>query len=727
LLLALCATLVIVMAADPSPSASPPPPAAAAKPAAAASAAPAPAKLAYPEARKDAVVDDYFGTKVPDPYRWLEDDNSQETAAWVKAQNTVTEAFLSAIPEREAIKARLTKLWNYERFSSPWKRGKSYFYLRNSGLQNQSVLYVTDAPEKDGRVLLDPNGLSADGTVALARMSSSEDGKLLAYAVAEAGSDWHVWRVREVATGKDRADEIRWAKFGDAAWKKDGSGFFYSRFDEPKAGEEKKGETKNQKVFFHALGTTQDKDLLVYARPDHPDWYLYAGTTDDGRWLVIYAAQGTNPENGVFLLDLAKKGAKPEPFLDKMDAAYEVVDNDGDTFYVKTDKDAPRAKLVAVGRGKTAPAQWREIIPEAKGKDVLESVSLLQDRFFAVWMRDAKSAVEVFDLKGKKIDEIALPSLGTATGFGGKRTETETFFLHSGFLAPTSIWRVGVKDLKVKPFRAVKVDFDPEAFESRQVFYASKDGTQIPMFLMHKKGLVLDGQNPTLLYGYGGFKASMTPSFSPTRIAWLERGGVYAMANLRGGGEYGQAWHDAGRLANKQNCFDDFVAAAEWLVANKITSPQKLAINGASNGGLLVGAVMTQHPELFAAAVPEVGVLDMLRFHKFTVGWGWKSDYGSSETKEGFETLMKYSPLHNLKPGTRYPPTLVMTADHDDRVVPAHSFKFIAALQADQGGSAPVLARIEVRAGHGMGTPTQKIIEGRTDLLAFLVRVLGVK
>ncbi|MGC4115828.1 MAG: prolyl oligopeptidase family serine peptidase [Myxococcales bacterium] len=705
MILALVATLGITMAAEPSTA--------------------APAKLAYPETRKDSVVDDYFGTKVSDPYRWLEDDNSQETAAWVKSQNQVTEAYLAAIPERAAIKERLTRLWNYERFSSPWKRGKSYFYQRNSGLQNQSVLYVTDAPEKEGRVLLDPNTLSADGTVALGGLSCSEDGKLLAYAVAEAGSDWQVWKVRDVATGKDRDDEVRWAKFGGAAWKKDGSGFFYSRFDEPKAGEEKKGETKNQKVFFHALGTKQDQDVLVYARPDHPDWYLYAGTTDDGRWLIIYAAQGTNPENAVFLLDLAKKGAKPEPFLDRFDASYDVIDNDGETFYVRADKDAPRGKLVAIKRGQAQPAQWKEIIPEAKGKDVLESASLLQDRFFVVWMRDAKNEVEVFDLKGKKVADLPMPSIGTVGGFGGKRTDSETFFAHSGFLAPTSIWRLGVKDLKAKPFRSAKVDFDPEAFESRQVFFASKDGTQIPMFLMHKKGLALDGKNPTLLYGYGGFKASMTPSFSPTRIAWLERGGVYAIANLRGGGEYGQAWHDAGRLASKQNCFDDYIAAAQWLIDNKITSPEKLAVNGASNGGLLVGAVMTQRPELFAAAVPEVGVMDMLRFHKFTVGWGWKSDYGSSETKEGFESLMKYSPLHNLKPGTRYPATLVMTADHDDRVVPAHSFKYVAALQAAQAGAAPVIARIEVRAGHGSGTPTQKIIEGRSDMLAFLVKVLG--
>ncbi|MBI5547570.1 MAG: S9 family peptidase [Deltaproteobacteria bacterium] len=683
------------------------------------------ARLVYPATRMADVADDYFGTKVPDPYRWLEDDNSTETAAWVKAQNAVTDAFLASIPEREAIRARLTKLWDYERFGSPWKRGKHYFYLRNSGLQNQSVLYVTDAPEKEGRVLLDPNTLSADGTVALAGLSSSEDGRLLAYALAEAGSDWHAWRVREVATGKDRPDLVRWAKFGGASWKKDGSGFFYSRFDEPKPGEEKKGATQNQKVFFHALGTPQEQDVLIYARPDHPDWYLFAGVTDDGRWLVINAAQGTNPENAVFLLDLAKRGAKPEPLLDRMDASYEVVGNDGDTFYVKADLRAPRGRLVAIRRGATEPGTWREIIPEAQGKDVLQQVSLLGDRFFAVWMRDAKSAVEAFDLAGKRVAEIALPSIGTAAGFGGRRTDRETFFVHTGFTAPASIWRVRVKDLSVKPFRASKVDFDPEAYEARQVFFASKDGTQIPMFLLHKKGLVLDGRNPTILYGYGGFKSAITPSFNPTRIAWLEGGGVYALANLRGGGEYGQAWHDAGRLANKQNVFDDFVAAAEWLIAQRYTSPEKLAINGASNGGLLVGAVMTQRPELFAAAVPEVGVMDMLRFHLFTVGWGWKSDYGSSETKEGFQNLMRYSPLHSLKAGTRYPATLVMTADHDDRVVPAHSFKFTAALQAAQAGPAPVLARIQVRAGHGAGTPVQKTIEERTDMLAFLARVLG--
>ena len=683
--------------------------------------------LAYPPTRKGEVVEDYFGTRVPDPYRWLEDDNSPETKAWVEAQNKVTFAYLAQIPERGRIRDRITKLWDFEKFSAPFKRGKRYFYSYNTGLQNQSVLFVTEDPKTQGRVLLDPNGLSKDGTVALSGLSLTEDGRLMAYSISVAGSDWQTWKVRDVATGQDLPDEIRWSKASGASWLKDGSGFFYSRYEAPKEGGALTGVNNNHMLCFHALGTPQSADRLVYQRPDQPEWYLGGTVTDDGRWLVISCGKGTNPETSLYLQDLTKPGSPVEPFLDRMDATYNIVDNEGDRFFVSTNQGAPRNRLVAIRKGQTEPSAWTEIIPQAKGKDVLESVSLVGGRFIATWMRDAHSAIEFYDLKGRKTGALALPALGTAGGFGGRREDRETFYTFGSFTYPGTIYRLDLKTGKSTVFRAPKVAFKPADYEVKQVFYPSRDGTKIPMFLVHKKGLKLDGQNPTLLYGYGGFNVSLTPAFSVSRMVWLEMGGVYAMANLRGGGEYGLDWYDGGRKDKKQNVFDDFIAAAEWLIAHKVTSTPKLAINGGSNGGLLVGACLTQRPDLFGAAVPEVGVMDMLRFHKFTLGWGWKSDYGSSETKEGFDTLMKYSPLHTIKAGTAYPPTLVTTGDHDDRVVPAHSHKFIATLQAAQAGPAPVLTRIETSAGHGAGKPTAKAIDERADVLAFLVKNLHMK
>ncbi|WP_243383187.1 prolyl oligopeptidase family serine peptidase [Geothrix alkalitolerans] len=683
--------------------------------------------LTYPPTRKGDVVDDFFGTKVADPYRWLEDDNSAETKAWVEAQNKVTFAYLAQIPQRATIRERMTRLWDFEKFSAPFKRGGRYFYSYNTGLQNQSVLYVTEDPKAKGRVLLDPNTLSKDGTVALSGASFTEDGGLMAYSVSVAGSDWQTWKVRDVATGKDLSDEIRWSKASGASWLKDGTGFFYSRYEAPKEGGALTGVNNNHLLYFHKLGTPQSEDALIYQRPDQPEWYLGGTVTDDGRWLVITGNKGTNPETSVFLKDLTKPGSPVEPFLDRMDASYGVVDNEGDRFFVVTNQGAPRNRLVAIRKGQTEPANWTEIIPQAKGRDVLESVSLVGNRFIATWMRDAHSAVEFYDMKGKKAGALALPTLGTVTGFSGRRQDTETFYTFGSFAYPGTIYRLDLKTARSTVFRAPKVAFKPADYEVEQVFYPSKDGTKIPMFLVHKKGIKLDGQNPTLLYGYGGFNVSLTPAFSVSRMVWLGMGGVYAMPNLRGGGEYGLEWYDAGRKDKKQNVFDDFIAAAEWLIAHKITSTPKLAINGGSNGGLLVGACLTQRPDLFGAAVPEVGVMDMLRFHKFTLGWGWKSDYGSSETKEGFETLMKYSPLHTIKPGTKYPPTLITTGDHDDRVVPAHSHKFTATLQAAQAGPAPILTRIETSAGHGAGKPTAKVIEERADVLAFLVKNLGMK
>ena len=681
--------------------------------------------LKYPETRRDAVVDDYFGTKVPDPYRWLEDDNAPDTKAWVAAQNKVTHAYLDAIPERGAIKARLTKLWNYERFGVPFKRGTHYFYNRNDGLQNQAVLFVTENLKENGRILLDPNTLSKDGTIALSSISASEDGKLLAYGISVGGSDWVTWKVRDVASGKDLDDEIKWSKFSGASWMKDGSGFYYSAYAAPATGEAMKGVNKNQKVFFHKIGTVQSQDQLIYERPDHPDWGLGAQVTEDGRWLLVHQSEGTENKNRIFLRDLSKAGSAIEPFLDHFDADYNVVGNDGDLFYVSTDKDAPRHKLVAIKRDKPESKDWKTLI--AQGKDVLQAVDLIDNRLIVVWMHDANEKVEIFSLEGKKQRDITLPTLGTVGGFSGRRHDKEGFYAFTSFTYPSTVYRFDFTTGKSSVFKRPKVDFKPDDFETKQVFFKSKDGTNIPMFLVSKKGLKLDGQNPALLYGYGGFDISLTPSFGVQTLTWLEMGGIYALANLRGGGEYGSEWHDAGRLKQKQNVFDDFIYAAEWLIQKKYTSTPKLAIRGGSNGGLLVGACMTQRPDLFGACLAHVGVMDMLRFHKFTIGWAWKSDYGSSETKDDFDTLIKYSPLQNLKPGVKYPPTLVFTGDHDDRVVPAHSFKFAAQLQAVQSGPAPALIRIETNAGHGAGKPTAKLIDEAADEWAFAVSALGMK
>jgi prolyl oligopeptidase len=683
--------------------------------------------ITYPTTKKGDVVEVLHGRSIADPYRWLEDPNSAETVAWVEAQNKVTFGHLEKIERRTAIRERLTKLWNYERFGVPSRHGSWTIFSKNDGLQNQAVIYKATSLTATPEVLLDPNTLSTDGTVALSGLSFSEDGKYAAYATSASGSDWMEWKVREVATGKDLSDHIKWSKFSGAAWKKDGSGFYYSAYDAPReAGEAYKAVNKNQKVYFHRVGTAQDKDELVYERPDQPDWGFGADVTDDGRFLLIYQSEGTNRENRVFVRDLTDAAGKIEPFLDKFDASYNVIGNDGATFHVVTDKDAPRYRVVSIERGKADPAAWKTLIPQPANRDVLSSASIIADRFVTVWRTDAHEKLKLFALDGKMESEIPLPALGSVAGISGKRADKDVFYAFTSFTYPSTTFRYDFATKVSTVFKQPKVDFDPNAFETKQVFYASKDGTKIPMFIVHKKGLVLDGSNPTYLYGYGGFDISLEPSFSTANIVWMEMGGVYAQPNLRGGGEYGKEWHDAGRLKNKQNVFDDFIAAAEWLIANKYTTAPKLAIGGGSNGGLLVGATMAQRPELFGAALPAVGVMDMLRFHKFTIGWAWKSDYGDPEIKEDFEVALKYSPLHNLKPAA-YPATLVTTGDHDDRVVPAHSHKFIAALQAAQKGSAPVLTRIETKAGHGAGKPTAKIIEERADQWAFLTQALGMK
>ena len=683
-------------------------------------------RLGYPETAKQEVVDDYHGTKVEDPYRWLEDDNAAETKAWVVAQNKVTNHYLDQIPARTSLKDRLTKLWNFERYGIPFKQGGRYFYSKNNGLQNQSVLYVTDSLETEPRVLLDPNTLSSDGTVALSGYHISEDGNLMAYGLAASGSDWNEWKVRDARTGADLGDHLKWVKFSGVSWTKDGKGFFYSRYDAPKEGDALKGVNKFQKLYFHKLGTQQDADVLVYERRDQPDWGFGGHVTDDGHYLIISIWQGTDRRNRIYYRDLTRPDAQVVKLLDDFDADYSFVDNDGEVFWFFTDLKAPRGRVIAIDTAHPERANWKEVIPQAA--DTLKGVNLLGEKFVCTYLKDARSAVKLFSREGKSLGEVALPGLGSAGGFGGRRSDTETFYSFTSYTTPGTIYRYDVTSGKSTVFRAPTVDFDSSAYETKQVFFNSKDGTRVPMFLTHKKGLKLDGSNPTYLYGYGGFSISQTPGFSVSMAVWLEMGGVFAVANLRGGGEYGEEWHQAGTKLKKQNVFNDFISAAEWLIAKRYTRPDKLAIAGGSNGGLLVGACMTQRPELFGVCLPAVGVMDMLRFHKFTIGWAWTSDYGSADNADEFKALYAYSPYHNLKPGVRYPATLVTTADHDDRVVPAHSFKFAARLQEMQSRiGPPVFIRIETKAGHGAGKPTAKLIEETADKLGFVVRELGME
>ncbi len=677
--------------------------------------------ITYPPARKSDQTDDYHGVKVADPYRWLEDLDSAETGAWVEAQNKLTFGFLSEIPSRQKIKARLTKLWNYERYGVPFKEGGNYFYTRNSGLQNQSVLYTVTSLEGQPKVLLDPNTLSADGTVALSGLAISEDGKRMAYGLSASGSDWQEWKVREVESGKDLSDTVKWVKFSEASWTPDGKGFFYSRYDEPKD-DALKGTNYFQKLYYHKLGTPQMEDVLVYERPDQKDWLFGGSVTEDGRYLIISIYQGTDVKSRVYYKDLKAPDAQVVKLLDDFDASYNFIGNDGSQFWFQTDADAPRGKIIAIDTAKPDRKNWKVVVPEAK--ETLQNVSLVNHMLVANYLKDAHTQVKIFNPNGKFVREVDFPGLGTASGFDGKATDKETFYAFTGFTSPTTIYRYDLVTGKSTIFRQPKVDFDPNDYETKQVFYKSKDGTQVPMFITHKKGLKLNGNNPTYLFAYGGFNISLTPAFSVSNLVWMEMGGVYAQPNLRGGGEYGEEWHQAGMKLKKQNVFDDFIAAAEWLIANKYTSTPKLAIGGGSNGGLLVGSVMTQRPDLFGATLPAVGVMDMLRFQKFTIGWAWVSDYGSSENADEFKALFAYSPLHNIKPGTAYPATMVTTADHDDRVWPGHSFKFAAALQEAQAGPAPILIRIETKAGHGAGKPTSKIIEEVADRWAFLVRIL---
>jgi prolyl oligopeptidase len=676
----------------------------------------------YPKAPTSETADTYHGAKVADPYRPLEDPDSDATRAWVEAQNKVTFGFLEQIPQRESIRKRLTELWDYEKFGTPGQEGGRYFYSYNSGLMNQSQLLTAKSLDAEPSLLIDPNTLSKDGTVALAGGAVSEDGKLFAYGIAEAGSDWNTWKVRDVATATDLGDELKWIKFSGASWTPDGQGFFYGRFPEPKAGDDLKGANYFQKVYYHKLGTPQADDLLVWKDDEHKEWQAGPTVTDDGAYLILTIGKGTDDKFRVLVRPLAAEGAEPKHLVGDFDADYTLIDNVGTTFYFRTNKDAPLGKVVAIDVENPAPDAWKSIVPETN--DTLESASLVADRLIVSYLKDARTVVKVFERDGTFVRDVELPGIGTAAGFGGKRKDKETFYSFTSYITPATIYKYDVASGESTVWKRPKLTFDPDQYTVEQVFYTSKDGTKIPMFVSHRKGLERNGQAPTLLYGYGGFNISLTPAFSPASLAWMEMGGVYAVANLRGGGEYGEAWHQGGTKSHKQNVFDDFIAAAEYLIAEKVTSTPKLAIMGGSNGGLLVGACMTQRPDLFGACLPAVGVMDMLRFHKFTIGWAWIDDYGSSDDAGQFPALRAYSPLHNIKPGTCYPATLITTADHDDRVVPAHSFKFAAALQAAQSCDNPTLIRIETRAGHGAGKPTAKIIEEAADKWAFLVRVL---
>ena len=681
--------------------------------------------MKYPTTRKSDQVDDYHGVKIADPYRWLEDPDTAESRAWIDAQTKVTDAWATNLPHLGQIRSRIAELWNYERYGVPFRQGPRYFYVRNDGLQNQSVLYTLDHLDDTARVLLDPNKLSTDGTVALKSYAASEDGRHLAYGTSVAGSDWEEWHVRDIQTGLDTSDHLKWVKFSGASWTTDSKGFFYSRYDEPKGEASLRSVNYFQKLYYHRVGEPQTSDTLVYERPDHKEWGFGGEVTDDGRYLIISASQGTDTRERIFYLDLTgpMTPTAVRPLLTNFDASYRFVGNVGETFYFLTDKDSPRGKLIALPSTNPEPTNWKDIIPH--GSNTLATASLVGNRFIANFMKDAASEILIYSLEGNLQRKLDLPGIGTASGFGGKPSSTETFYSFASFSDPSTIYRLDVSTGESRIYRRPKVAFDPSEYETKQIFYSSKDGIKIPMFLTMRKGLKLDGKQPTLLYGYGGFNISLTPSFSPSVLAWMEMGGIYAQPNLRGGGEYGEAWHKAGTKLQKQNVFDDFISAAEWLIANKYTTRQKLGIYGRSNGGLLVGACLTQRPDLFGAAVPAVGVLDMLRFHKFTIGWAWISDYGSSDNAEEFHALQAYSPLHNIKPGTHNPPTLIYTADHDDRVVPAHSFKFAATLQQAQAGPAPILIRIDTKSGHGAGKPTGKQIDEAAERYAFLFQSLG--
>ena len=732
---------------------------------------PAPAQTApaYPSTRRVSQVDDYHGSSIADPYRWLEDTDSPETKAWVQEQNKVTFGYLSTIPERTAIRNRLTQVWNYPKYGVPEKFDDRLFFTENSGLLNQAPYYVKDG-DRPQRILIDPNTLSSDGTASLGSTAPSPNGKLLAYSISFAGSDWREVRVRNVDTGRDAVDTLKWVKFSGIAWTRDNKGFFYQGYDPQTSGNTLTNVNRNQRVYYHRLGTKQSADLIIYDNKDQPNWLFGTKVSDDGRFAIINAYQGSTRSRLYYIyLDNPKRPSITAPvvrLIDNFESANTFIHNSGDFLLVRTDLGAPKGRVVQIDINNSEPRRWVSVIPE--GKDPLVSAHVAGKRLVLEYLQDAHSSLRIYgmpDLNAPRpnrsraagppgttmpdpagrtpaasddrrrlsapgypfIVEVQLPGLGSVGEISGSSSDNEMFYSFTSFVSPPTIYRYDLKRGTNAVYKASTLPIDASQFETKQVFFKSKDGTRVPMFVTMKKGTVLNGNNPTILYGYGGFNVAETPSFSPANLVWMEMGGIYAVANIRGGSEYGKEWHEAGILGKKQNVFDDFIAAAEYLIREKYTSTPKLAISGASNGGLLVGAVMNQRPELFGAALPAVGVMDMLRYQKFTIGWAWTSDYGSSDDPKHFEFLRAYSPIHNIKTGTRYPATLVTTADHDDRVVPGHSFKYAAALQAAQAGPAPVLIRIETRAGHGAGKPTTKRIEEAADKFAFLARNLGMR
>jgi prolyl oligopeptidase len=678
-------------------------------------------KLVYPETKKTEQVDDYFGTKVADPYRWLEYDTAQDVKAWVEAENKLTFGYLEKIPFRNKIKERLTDIFNYPKYSSPFRAGEYYFYSKNNGLQNQSVIYYQKGLDGKPEVFLDPNTMSADGTAAVSLLGFSKDKKYVAYAINQSGSDWQNIYVMEIATKKLLSDKLEWVKFSGASWKD--NGFYYSRYDAPKNGKELSDKNEFHKIYYHKLGETQDKDVLVYENKTKPLRYYGAQTTEEERFLIVYVSEGTDGTE-LYAKDLSKNEKNFTQLVKGFDDNYSVINNNGDMLMVQTDAGAPNQQVVLMDPKNPEQKNWKKIIPEKP--ELLQAASTGGKKIFASYLKDVATKVFQYDYTGQLEREIEFPALGNAFGFGGDVDDNTCFYGFTSFTYPPTIYKYDIASGKSNVWQKSEVKFNPDDFVTKQVFYTSKDGTKVPMFIVHKKGLILDGNNPTLLYAYGGFNVSVQPSFSTSRIILLENGGVFALANIRGGGEYGEKWHENGKLLKKQNVFDDFIGAAEYLMKEKYTSSQKLAIQGGSNGGLLVGACMTQRPDLYRVAFPAVGVLDMLRYHKFTVGWGWAVEYGASDSLVHFNNLVKYSPLHNIKENVEYPATMVTTADHDDRVVPAHSFKFISTLQEKQKGNNPVLIRVDVKAGHGAGKPTSKIIEEQVDIWSFMFYNMGV-
>lgn len=684
--------------------------------------------LQYPQTARDTIISDYFGTKVPAPYQWMEDQNSKEVASWVEAENKVTFSYLDKIPVREWINKRITKLWNYEKVGVPSRYAGSLFYSKNTGLQNQSPVFTQKSLTAKGTMVLDPNKLSPDGSLALAGYDPSPDGRYLGYALSQGGADWREYHVLDLKTSKDLPDTTHWMKFSGISWTNDNAGYFYSRFPEPK-GEALMSKDVGQQLYYHKLGTPQSEDKLFYDLKDLPGWYVGGSVTEDGRYLWIYLNNGTDPRNKVYYVDL-KDGKHPDltspvtPLFDKSDAEYYPLGNVGTKIFMQTSLDAHNRRIVAFDISHPEPTNWTSVVPETK--HVIEGSLLAGGNVVVQYLVDAKSEVDLYSFKGKREGELKLPGVGTVAGLNGRNDTPELFYAFTSFLYPTTVFHYDMKTRKNSAFQAPHVDFDPSKYETIQVFYNSKDGTKIPMFITMKKGMKLDGENPTRLYAYGGFDINITPSFSPVLPAWLELGGIYAVPNLRGGGEFGEEWHHAGMLEKKQNVFDDFIAAAEYLIKEKYTSTPKLGIEGYSNGGLLVGAVETQRPDLYGAAYGGAGVMDMLRYQKFSAGVGWVPEYGSSDDSAQFQYLIKYSPVQNIKSGTCYPPTIVTTADHDDRVVPSHSYKFVAEMQHDQACTNPVLIRVETKTSHGY-MPTDKRIAQLADELAFMAYNLGIK